>query len=105
MILDKIPNKGEIKPVETISIKWALFPVEEWGHPPISKNLSQNCSYLKEMQRQKWCSDWRKGHPEITTPRDPSHLQTPSPDTITDVKKCLLTEAWYSCPLRGSAST
>ena len=30
------------------------------------------------------------------------HLQTPNPDTIEDAKKCLLIEAWYSCPLRGS---
>jgi hypothetical protein len=34
-------------------------------------------------------------------PRDPSHLLTPNPDTIADAKKCLLTGAWYSCPLRG----
>jgi len=34
---------------------------------------------------------------------DPSHLLTPKPDIIADTKKCLLTGAWYSCPLRGSA--
>jgi hypothetical protein len=34
--------------------------------------------------------------------KDPSHLQTPNPDTIADAKKHSLTEAWYSCPLRGS---
>ena len=26
-------------------------------------------------------------------PGDPSHMQTPNPDTIADAKKCLLTEA------------
>jgi hypothetical protein len=45
----------------------------------------------------------RKGHPETAPPRNPSHLQTPNPDTIADAKKCLLTGAGYSCPLRGSA--
>jgi hypothetical protein len=34
---------------------------------------------------------------------NPSHLQTPNPDTIADSKKYLLAGAWYSCPLRGSA--
>jgi hypothetical protein len=38
-------------------------------------------------------------------PRDPSHLHTPNLDTIADAKKWFLAEAWYSCPLRGSAST
>jgi hypothetical protein len=46
----------------------------------------------------------RKGYPETAPPLDPSHLQTPNPNTIADAKKCLLTEAWYNCPLRGSAS-
>jgi hypothetical protein len=27
--------------------------VEAWGHPPISKNLIQNCFGLKEIQRQR----------------------------------------------------
>ena len=51
-----------------------------------------------------WSRDWRKGHPETAPPGDPSHIQTPNPDTIVDAKKCLLTGAWYSCLLRGSAS-
>lgn len=34
-----------------------------------------------------------------------SHLQTPNPDTTADAKKRLLTGAWYSSSLRGSAST
>jgi hypothetical protein len=32
-------------------------------------------------------------------------MQTPNPDTIADAKKCLLTGAWYSCLLRGSAKS
>ena len=35
----------------------------------------------------------------------PSLLQTPNPETIADAKKCLLSEAWYGCSLRGSTST
>jgi hypothetical protein len=34
---------------------------------------------------------------------DPSHIQSPNPDTIVDAKKSLLTGAGYSCPLRGFA--
>jgi hypothetical protein len=44
-----------------------------------------------------------EGHLETVLPRDPSHLLTPNPDTIADVKKFLLTGARYSCPSRGSA--
>ena len=59
--------------------------------------------YLPAFVNQKWSRDWRKSHPEITPPRDPSHLQTPNPDTIDEAKKHLLTGTWYSCPLRCSA--
>ena len=51
-----------------------------------------------------WSWDWRKDHPETASPRDPSHKQPPNPDTIMDANKCLLTGAWYSCVLKGSAS-
>jgi hypothetical protein len=51
-----------------------------------------------------WSRDWRKGHPETAPPGDSSHIQSPNLDTIVDVNKCLLTDAWYSCLLRGSAS-
>ena len=51
-----------------------------------------------------WSRDWSKGHSETAPPGDPFHIQLPNPDTIMDVNKCLLTGAWYSCLLRGSAS-
>jgi hypothetical protein len=35
----------------------------------------------------------------------PSHIQSSNPDTIVDANKGLLTEALYSCLLRGSASS
>jgi hypothetical protein len=53
MTLAKIPSKGEIEPVETTSSSQAWPPVEGWGNSPISKFLTRNYSYLKEMQRQK----------------------------------------------------
>jgi hypothetical protein len=50
-----------------------------------------------------WSRDWRKGNPETIPPENPSHIQTPNPDTIADANKCLLTGAWDSCLPRGSA--
>jgi hypothetical protein len=58
-------------------------------------SATRKCCFL---QGQGWSRDRRKGHPETALPRDPSHLQTPNPDTIADAKKHLLTGAWYSCP-------
>jgi hypothetical protein len=40
MRIAEIPNKGEGKPVQA--------PVEIWGHPLMSKLLTQNGSYLKK---------------------------------------------------------
>jgi hypothetical protein len=60
--------------------------------PTHLKNITQNCSCLKKMQDK-----------ETVSPRGPSRLQTPNPDTMVDANKCLLTGAWYGCPLRGSA--
>jgi hypothetical protein len=41
---------------------------------------------------------------ETAPPGEPSHIQSPYPDSIVDANKCLLTGTWYSCLLRGSAS-
>jgi hypothetical protein len=46
----------------------------------------------------------RKNHPETAPLENPSHKQPPNPDIIADANKCLLTEACYSCLLRGSTS-
>jgi hypothetical protein len=51
-----------------------------------------------------WSRNWRNDHPATDSPEDPSHLQSPNPDTIVDANKCLLTGAWHSCLLRGSTS-
>jgi hypothetical protein len=52
MTLAEILNKGEIEPVEIISSGYAQPSSEGWGHPPISKILTQDCSWIKEMQGQ-----------------------------------------------------
>ena len=47
--------------------------------------------------RKKKCGSETEGktiqHPETALPRDPSHIQSPNPDTIIDAKKCMLTGA------------
>jgi hypothetical protein len=50
-----------------------------------------------------WNKDWRKDHPEMAPLGDSCQIQSPKTDTIVDAKKCMLTGAWYSCLLRGSA--
>jgi hypothetical protein len=57
----------------------------------------------KKCRDKEWSKDRRKGHTETAPPGDLYHLLTPNPDNIADAKKCLLTRAWYNCPLRGSA--
>jgi len=50
-----------------------------------------------------WSRDWGKGHPVMAPPGDSSHILSPNPGNNVDAKKCMLTGAWYSCLLRGSA--
>jgi hypothetical protein len=57
IILIEIPNSLEIELEETTSSGQIWPPVEERGHPPVSKNLTQNCPCLKEMQEQKGSRD------------------------------------------------
>jgi hypothetical protein len=44
-----------------------------------------------------------KANQKQSTPRDLSHQQTPNPHTTDDVKKLLLSGAWYGCPLGALA--
>jgi hypothetical protein len=48
-----------------------------------------------------WKRDWENDHIETASPGDPSHIQSPNPDTFVDASKCLLTEACYSCLWRS----
>ena len=58
----------------------------------------------KELQRQS-LEQKLKVWPSRDCPTwDPSYKQPPNPDTIADTNKSLLTGAWYSCLLSGSAS-
>jgi hypothetical protein len=43
-------------------------------------------------------------YPETTPPRDPSHNQSPNPDTIAYASKILLKGPCYSCLILGYAS-
>jgi hypothetical protein len=40
-----------------------------------------------------WSRDRRKDHPETAPPGDPSHTNSPNPDTSVDANKSLLTGA------------
>ena len=48
--------------------------------------------------------DWRNDRPKTGPLGDPSHEQPLNPVTMADANKSLMTVAWYSCPLWGSAS-
>ena len=48
-----------------------------------------------------WSREWRNDHPETAPSGDPSHIQSPNPDTFVDPTKCLLTGALHSCFLRA----
>jgi hypothetical protein len=49
----KYSTEGREKPIETISRGYSRPLVEGWGHPLISKVLTQNFSRLKEIQGQR----------------------------------------------------
>ena len=86
------------------------------GHMQLKKKEDQRVDALGLLRRGEqnthrrkyrdkvWSIDWRKGHPESALPGDPSHIQSPNPDTFVDANKCLQTDASYSCFLRGSTS-
>jgi len=101
--------------------KWILAP-KLWipkknftDHMKLKKKEDQKCgcfspSYKGEQntlrskyQNKEWNRDWRKGHPVTASPGNPSHMQSPYPVTIADVKKSLLTGARYGCLLRVCA--
>jgi hypothetical protein len=67
--------------------------VDGWGHPTISKILTQKCSYAKKKQGQKLEQSLKKKTSSECPPRDPSHLQTPTPYTTAVGKKWLLSGA------------
>ena len=59
---------------------------------------------LVEIQRQSVEPKVKERPSETVPPGVPSHIQSPNLDTNVDGNKCLLTEAWYSCLLKSSAS-
>ena len=76
------------------------------GPPTHLKDFNPDLFLSKENTRTKSGTETEgKAIQSLTNLGDPSYLQTPNSDTIADAKNCLLTRAWYSCYLRGSAST
>ena len=96
MKLAEILNKWEREHVET-------HP--DIRHRPHLKIIRQNFFYKGNIGEKSRSRDWRKGLPETYPPGNPFHMQPSNSHTITNAKKCLSTEAWYSCLLRGSAKT
>jgi hypothetical protein len=56
MILAEIPTKRRENLFRPYPEVRHGSPVEGWGHPPISKLLTQNCSCLKEIHKE-WSRD------------------------------------------------
>jgi hypothetical protein len=59
--LDEMYYSGERELVESTSSKKTGHQAEGWGCHPKSKTLTQNCSFLKELQEQNWRRAWGKG--------------------------------------------
>jgi hypothetical protein len=94
LTFEEMPNSGERKFVESTSSRKTGPQVEGWGcYPTVKKTLTQNWSYLKELQGKKWKRHWRKGGPVTDQTWDPSQGEAPSPDTITDADRSLQTGA------------
>jgi hypothetical protein len=53
MTLAEIPTKRRENPWRPYPEVRCGPPVDGWGHPPVSKFLTQNCSCLKEIQGQR----------------------------------------------------
>jgi hypothetical protein len=76
-------------PIPLLLLRWEY----SFTNPPTLPNISL---YNPELLMSKGntetnsVKDWRKNHPETAPAGEPSHIQTPNPDTIADAKKCLL---------------
>jgi hypothetical protein len=73
--------------------------------PSFSRSLSVSAvTWVFDLSHSDWCEVETQGCFDLHfLPGDPSHIQLPTPDTIVDANKCLLTQAWYSSLPRGSS--
>jgi hypothetical protein len=84
-----MPNSGKREHVEPTSsrknqdIKW-----RDVVAIPQSKILTHNCSYVKELQEQKWRLTLRKEGPVIGPNWDPAQGEAPKPVTMTEAMEC-----------------
>ena len=95
MTLAELPNIGDGKPVKTI-FRGMVSPTHLKTFN-LELFLSKGNDGTKHIAKTEGKDIERQGNP--------SYLQTPNPDTISDAKNCLLTGAWYICALRVSACT
>ena len=81
-----------------------LPSVKGWLHPPISKFLTQKCSWAKEEQGQEMRQRLKEG-PSRDYPTWGSILSAETKaDTVPVVKRCLQTGTWSGSSLGGLAS-
>ena len=81
-----------------------LPSVKGWLHPPISKFLTQKCSWAKEEQGQEMGQRLKEG-PSRDCPTWGSILSAETKaDTVPVVKRCLQTGTWSGSSLGGLAS-
>ena len=83
--------------------KLGIPKIQFIDHMKLKKKEDQNVAtsailvggtkYLQETQRQSVEQRLKERSPRDCPTWDPSHLQSPNPDTIVDAKKCLLTGA------------
>jgi hypothetical protein len=79
---------------------------KKWESPTHLKNFNTELFLSKVNAGPKIITQRLKEKPSTDClPRDPSYLKTPKLHPIADSKRCLLTRAWYGCPLRCPAST
>jgi hypothetical protein len=71
---------------------------------PLSLKILNPEGFLSKRNTETKYRAWTEGKAIQRLPHlgNPSHIQSPSSDTIADAKKYLLTGACYSCLLRGS---
>jgi len=80
----EMPYSGKKELVGPTTSRKTGHQVRDGAAIPQSKTLTHNCSYLAEMQGQKWRRAWGKGGPAIAGSNlYPAQGEAPRPDAIT----------------------
>jgi hypothetical protein len=92
--LAEMPNKREREPAEReTSSRGYTHPWLRGGATHLSQNFNLELFLCKGNTGTKSRAETEGTAMQTDPPGDPSHMQPPNPDTIADVKKCLLTGA------------